>query len=285
MSRQRIKTGLLLGGAMFATIFFMPPWGVFPVLFILTALALIEFYALLDAGDIPHFKVVGVICGLGLLGAAWFSYQLQLPWREDAEAALLFFTCAFIFIRQITHTATNRPWSTMAGTLLGVMYVAFLMNFLVKLLTVWGESSGRMLVLFLIIVVKFTDIGAYFTGCAIGRHKLIPRISPAKTWEGCIGGVISGMLTGLLVVYLLRHFGRDIGLSLGHALAVGLLLTVAGIIGDLIESQLKRAAGVKDSGTFLRGMGGILDVLDSLLFAAPVLYIYLRIMHIPVPVH
>ena len=93
----------------------------------------------------------------------------------------LFCSLALIFFRQISHKNGARPWETMAGTCLGILYVAFLFNFITKILSSWSDQEGRFLILYMIVVVKCTDIGAYFVGCAIGKHKLIPRISPGKT--------------------------------------------------------------------------------------------------------
>ncbi len=165
----------------------------------------------------------------------------------------------------------------MAVTVFGIMYVSFLFNFFTKLMVSWGDGDGRILVLYLIAVVKFTDIGAYFIGCGFGRHKMFPRLSPAKSWEGSLGGVLTGL--GASVVFFLIT-GGDLGvvrLAWPDVFALGLLLSVAGVLGDLAESLVKRAGGVKDSSNVIQGMGGTLDLLDSLLFAAPVLYVYARL--------
>lgn len=277
MLKHRLQTGAILAVAFLLCVFFLPAPATLVVLLLLCGLSLAEFYSFLDARQIPHFKLVGLFSGLVLVGGTWVAMSYLPRQAADADSVLLFASMAAIFLRQIFHRDDQHPWQTMAGTLLGVMYVAFFFTFIVKLLTTWGDEEGRFLVLFLVVVVKFTDIGAYFTGCSIGRHKFIPRISPNKTWEGCVGGVITGMLASYL--YLLARGGRmgDVIMHTHDALIVGFLLAVTGIAGDLIESLLKRAAGVKDSGTMLLGMGGVLDVLDSLLFAAPVLYVYARL--------
>jgi phosphatidate cytidylyltransferase len=142
---------------------------------------------------------------------------------------------------------------------------------------VWGGLEGRALVMYLIIVVKFTDIGAYFIGISIGRHKFLPRVSPAKTWEGLIGGLAVGIAASCLFYLFSDGNLGVVKITAVDAVVLGVLLPVAGTIGDLTESLLKRAAGVKDSGRILLGMGGVLDVIDSLLFAAPALYIYARL--------
>ena len=274
MLRYRLQSGLLMGVALLAAALFCPPWAVLLILLATCGLALYEFYALLDARQIPHFKVVGMLGGLALIAGTWTALRSGCPVRDHAEPVILFAITAAIFLRQISYKESTRPWETMAGSLLGITYVAFLLNFFTKLLASWEPQVGRYLILYMAAVVKSTDMGAYFVGCSIGRHKFIPRISPGKTWEGVIGGV----LTGVAASAAFQHFtGGGCGafcFSLGEALGLGAVLAVAGVAGDLIESLLKRASGVKDSGTFIQGMGGLLDVIDSLLFAAPILYAF-----------
>lgn len=269
MLRDRLISGVMLGAALLVAAFFLPPAGVLAVLLAVVWLSMREFYALLDARETPHFKRVGMFCGLALILGTWLANRYGCPRREAVEPVLLFLTLAVVFVRQLFHTRTNRPWDTMGGTLLGVFYVAFLFNFIVKLLTEWPEEQGRMLALFLVFVVKFTDIGAFFVGCAVGRHKLLPRISPAKTWEGVVGGLLCGVGAGLAFAQVA---GDRLPLRGETIWVISVVLAVSGVIGDLIESLLKRASGVKDSGTMIQGMGGWLDVVDSVIFSAPVLY-------------
>lgn len=280
MLRYRLISGFLIAGLLVAALTKLPLDWVLPVYLLIAAGALVEFFALLDAAKIPHFKVVGLVSGLALVAGTWFSLRSNKPWAREAELFILYFATAYIFVRQILRRNPERPWDTMAGTMLGIIYVAFLFNYLMKLMIGWGpESDKRLLLFYLIAVVKFTDIGAYSVGCAIGRHKFIPRISPKKTWEGVIGGVLTGLAASLLFIRFTGGVISELNISWTDGIVLGLLLPVAGVIGDLIESLLKRAAGVKDSGAFILGMGGVLDVIDSLIFSAPLLYIYLRLFN------
>jgi phosphatidate cytidylyltransferase len=160
-----------------------------------------------------------------------------------------------------------------ATTLLGLMYVPWLLNFIQKVFF-FPNVDGRYYVLYFILVTKFSDTGAYVVGSLIGRHKMIPRISPGKTWEGFAGAI--GVSTGASVLFAHLAGDRLAGMTLGHAIILGVILSVAAVVGDLIESLFKREAGVKDSGRFFPGIGGILDLLDSLMFNAPLMYVYLR---------
>jgi phosphatidate cytidylyltransferase len=160
-----------------------------------------------------------------------------------------------------------------AVTLFGLMYVPWLFNFIQKI-TYFQGVDGHLYLLYFLVVTKFSDIGAYCVGSVLGRHKMIPRISPGKTWEGFAGAVV--VSTGISVAFAHLAGNRLAGMNLVHAAILGIILSMAAVIGDLIESLFKREAGVKDSGRLFPGIGGILDLLDSLLFNAPLMYLYLR---------
>jgi phosphatidate cytidylyltransferase len=154
--------------------------------------------------------------------------------------------------------------------------MSYLLNFIQKINFYPGlpEGDGMWYVLYFIVVTKFSDMGAYVTGSLIGKHKMIPRISPGKTWEGFAGAIVISTGASLIFAHLAqRHL---IGITWYHAAILGVVLSVSAVVGDLIESLFKREAGVKDSGHFFPGIGGILDLLDSLLFNAPIMYVYLR---------
>src|SRR5437763_8036234 len=139
-----------------------------------------------------------------------------------------------------------------------------------------GAVMGQFYCLYCITITKFSDMGAYLTGSVIGRTPLIPHISPKKTWEGFFGALGFSLLASLALFKLMPH---SLGaLNWTHATILGLLLGFAAVIGDLAESIVKRSAGVKDSGGMLPGIGGALDLIDSLLFTAPLLFFYLRLV-------
>ena len=158
-------------------------------------------------------------------------------------------------------------------TLFGLMYVPYLLNFIQKI-NFFPGVQGPYYLIYFILITKLSDTGAYAVGTLIGKHKMIPRISPGKTWEGFGGAVV--VSTGASLLFARLAGDRLFGMNWVHAIILGVILSTSAVIGDLIESLFKREAGVKDSGNFFPGIGGILDLLDSLLFNAPLMYLYLR---------
>ena len=245
-------------------------------------LGLREFMRMTDG-----IKSVGIVGGLCLFSSIFIAAvgREALPahlavlvgsaWGD----AVLFVVVAGLFIFQATRRDGGDAISRVSTTLTGIIYVAWLFSFLPRInyyfqSTPGAYGDGRFYVFFLFLVVKVNDSAAYFVGSKWGRHKLIPRISPGKTIEGAVGGVLAGGLSAVAARFL---FSLD-RLTWPAALTLGLVLGTAAVMGDLAESLLKRSAGRKDSGQTLPGMGGILDLLDSLFFAAPLLYLYMKLV-------
>ncbi|MCX7818975.1 MAG: phosphatidate cytidylyltransferase [Kiritimatiellae bacterium] len=276
--RARLRNAVLLIAALAAAMAWARGGWALAVILLVTARAQWEFYALLDAARLPSFRWFGVAGGIAVVSATWWGFRHPGPDGPESLFAHAWFAAFFvIFARQFHQRFNPRPIETMSGTLMGLLYIALPMSFFVRLLMAWGDSpDGRWLLLYMIAVVKAGDAGAYFIGCAIGRHKMIPRISPAKSWEGFFGGVATSVAVSLAAAAGWPASVSPVTIPLAHAGVLGVALSVAGVLGDLAESLLKRAAGVKDAGALLPGLGGLLDVVDSLLPAAPILYLYLR---------
>jgi phosphatidate cytidylyltransferase len=262
---------------------------VFLVLMItLAAVGLLEFYALVEKRGLACFKGMGVAGGIGLMAGtySYLTYYLpnltsyaSLPSKaNDFENAVLDLFVLGLCVRQFMATHNKDGLTAIATTLFGLMYVPWLLNFIQKI-NFFPGIDGRYYVLYFIAVTKFSDVGAYCTGSLIGRHKMIPRISPGKTWEGFGGAILFSVLASLALASLFS--AKLAGMNSVHAVILGATLSATAVLGDLIESLFKREAGVKDSGSIFPGIGGILDLLDSLLFNAPLMYLYLRhvLMH------
>jgi phosphatidate cytidylyltransferase len=246
-------------------------------------IALLEFYRMLDHAHLPNFKITGLICGTIMLAGSFHYFSKIGPAGSyDFEVAVLLFFLLTMFTRQLfARLRHDEPLQTMAYTLFGLLYVLWLFNFITKIVYLTpranvGMVTGQFYVLYLIAVTKFSDMGAYLTGSVIGRHLMVPQISAKKTWEGFFGALGFALACSLGLFKLMP--GHLSMLSWTHATILGLLLGFAAIIGDLAESIIKRSTGVKDSGNLLPGIGGALDLIDSLLFTAPLLFFYLRLV-------
>ena len=245
--------------------------------------ALLEFYRMLDHASLPNFKITGLICGAIMLAGSFHYFSTIGPAASyDFELTILLFFLLMMFARQMfARLRHDEPLQTMVYTLFGLLYVLWLFNFTTKILYLtprssFGAVTGQFYCLYLIAVTKFSDMGAYLTGSAIGRHLMAPQITARKTWEGFFGALAFAVLCSLMLFKLMpEHLSM---LTWTHATILGLLLGFAAVIGDLAESVLKRSTGVKDSGGLLPGIGGALDLIDSLLFTAPLLFFYLRLV-------
>ncbi len=251
------------------------------IMLVLSVTGLVEFYGLVEKRGLVCLKEWGVFGGL-LLMASTFVYLSGLVGEKSApakahdfESSMLILFVLGLCIRQFFSRSNTAGLLAISTTLFGLMYVPWLLNFIQKINYFPGlDGHGAWYVLYFILVTKFSDTGAYVVGSLVGRHKLVPRVSPSKTWEGFAGAVT--LSTSASVALAGVAGDRLPGMNLRHAVALGVLLSVTAVVGDLIESLFKREAGVKDSGRWFPGIGGILDLLDSLLFNAPLMYLYLR---------
>jgi len=259
---RRVATAVVVLPALAAALAFGSPLLGVAVVGVAVAGGLWEFFELLAARELAPSRLPGMV-----LAAALFLEVAQ-P-RASAGSfwpgALLLLLVAAV--RPGTDLATAVP--TAAGTLLGAVYLGALGGTIAALRVLPPVELGPLRLGLLLATVMLSDTLAYFAGNAIGRHRLAPAISPGKTVEGAVGGIVGGVLGALLVCRL----GLP-DVPAPHAAGLGAVAAALGIAGDLFESLLKRWAGVKDSGRLFPGHGGMLDRLDSLLFAAPVLYYY-----------
>lgn len=240
---------------------------------------LAEFYGIAEKRDLVCFKGWGILGGLLLIVGTFLNLtgvvgRSGSPARvNDFETSFLILFVLGLCLRQFFSRSNTAGILAISTTLFGLMYVPWLLNFIQKI-NFFPGVDGHYYLLYFVVITKFSDTGAYLVGSMVGRHKMIPRISPGKTWEGFGGALLVSVLASLLFVY---YFGERMhGMTWTHAVILGLVLGLAAVVGDLIESIFKREAGVKDSGKFFPGIGGILDLLDSLLFNAPLMYLYLR---------
>ncbi len=246
---------------------FAPAWFFYGLTSLWIALATWECYGLLEAAGGRPFKGLGL---LGTLGVVW-AFVGHAPHFEP-QVPLVILTLVACASALAWRNDARLMLRTAAETLFPVMFVGLTLAHPVALRSL-SDELGRRLLLLLLMCVVAADTGAYCLGRWLGRHPLAPLLSPRKTWEGAVGGLAASVL-----VAAGAHLWPLTRIGLGHALALGLLLGLAGLAGDLAESMVKRAAGVKDASALLPGHGGLLDRTDSMLFAGPVLYYYSRLL-------
>lgn len=248
-------------------IFFSPNWIFTLLASVMIGVSLKEFFALAEKKNIVVYKYFGI--STGMLIPIIIYFQKGYEGYFTLEPFIIVIACLFIFVLQFTRRDSSQSLASIAVTLFGLLYIAWLFSFFVKLKFM---PQGAFLVSFVVLVTKMGDIGAYLVGGSIGKRNLIPRISPHKTVEGTMGGLLFSVLSAVLSKLYLPSF------PMGHLMVLGLLLGILAQVGDLAESLLKRDCGVKDSGTILPGFGGMFDLIDSLLFTAPIFYFYVEVM-------
>jgi len=290
--RTRIVFGALLVLALAGLLWLdlNPNWRGAPLCIVamaLTGAALHEFFAMVAHVDLKPFRLTGMGFGIVLLPYFVWAEELQVLLGPQALTAFIIAPLLALILALMARAST-RPegfgaqLKNIAVTLLGVLYIAVPMAFLIltRFLTEKRHSGGEGwdLVMLVLAVTKASDVGAYFTGSLIGRRKLAPKVSPNKTVEGSVGGIIASTIVALIMVYAIDiHTLKDLDHGLLATISFGIIIGIASQIGDLTESFIKRGTGVKDSGNLLPSFGGVLDVIDSFLVAAPVAYFVLAI--------
>ncbi len=265
---KRTLVTLVLLSFVGMVIYVFPNWMFSLVIVSFIALGQFDFFNLVENRKIFVYKYFGIIAGCGIPIVIFLGDKFSS--LKNLDPLLIVVASLAAFILQFTRRDNARDHLIgTALTLFSLFYVAWFFSFFVKLKLL---DNGSNLVAFLILVTKSADIGAYVIGSSIGRRELIPRISPKKTKEGTIGGIVVSAVVALTV-------GKGLtGFSFFHLFGLGIVLAVLGQVGDLAESLIKRDCGVKDSGIYLPGIGGVLDLIDSLLFTVPVFYFYVTMM-------
>jgi len=299
---KRVLTAVVLVPVVLLLVFRAPLWLFALAVAGIIVLALHEYLSISEAAGLKPFQWLTYIAAILPFVLGWADI-----WRyEQHEVGKLEFSLFFLFGLQYVLVAAavvfgiplvfrkdlKMGLASVAASLLGLVYIAVP---LLLLLCMRADSMTKTLVIFTLFSVWSGDIAAYYVGRAIGKHKLAPVVSPNKSWEGAVASVIARMIVAVLVFHFRdqienmfagRHWLRAyfnfplaqsvpfLRLPWKHVLGIGLITNVAAQFGDLFESALKRGAGVKDSGTLLPGHGGVLDRIDALLFAIPVVWYY-----------
>ena len=255
-------------------------WLFFGLIFTTAMVALREYFGLVRIQGVPVFTLTGMVCAAVYLVSSFFLLRERAgDLMGGIEFGVLVAFLYVVFLRQMAHRSAERePFEAMAYTVFGLLYIPWLFNFLTKILFLAprgeeGATTGQYYLVFLLVVTKFSDMGAYAFGSLFGRHQFVPHVSPNKTWEGVFGAVVSSLIGGY---WFYGNFAGKLGaLRFEDVTLLGILLGLVAVVGDLAESIIKRSAQVKDSSGILPGIGGTMDLIDSVLFTAPLFYFYL----------
>ncbi len=288
---RRSASTLFLWGLITAIFFSGWSWAFLALIGFLTIVASIEYFKMMRNAGVECFPRFGILLAATYSGVLYWHFLIgksALP--PDIDELATFIAIAVPFTLQLRYPIRGIDGLLAVATnLLGFIYIAFLFNYTARVTFFAPDANvipglvgntGAFLLLWLLAVTKFTDMGAYITGSMIGRHKMIPHVSPGKTWEGFGGALLFAQLAacGLYALFPQHLYFLK---GWGHVIFLGVMLAVLAVIGDLAESVLKRAINAKDSGRMLPGIGGSLDLIDSLCFTAPALFFYMKWILLP----
>ena len=265
MTAARIATAAILIPVVVAVVWWGPTGLVAALVALITLLALLEFFSLGARINLHAYRFWTCLCAMAIIFQQWAPAALDRPIVSIAWGMPVLLV--FVFGIAIGVLASRRPVAGALGDLslsvAGLLFIAMPLGALVRL----HEVGGPRLLLFALVLIWVGDTAAYFVGRAIGRHPMAPHLSPGKTWEGAAGNLIGSIAVGVA-------FARWLQFDAANMAVMAALGSVAGQVGDLLESAYKRSAGAKDSGALLPGHGGVLDRIDALIFAAPVVWYY-----------
>jgi phosphatidate cytidylyltransferase len=271
---SRIFSTLLLWSIVLGSLYFLGSHAAVGLITILSALTLHEFYGMTRKMGLKPFHWMGISIGVLMTSVPYYLgfYLEASDLGQGIPAGLVVATLIISCARSLGERDVSNRVESIAATVIGVLYIPFLLQFLVGILMRDMDNGDNLtLCLWVVAVSKFCDVGALLTGLAIGRHKMAPSISPKKTWEGAVGGVLISAGVGAAIAY----FAADRFPVEMTPLVAGLIaapLAIVTIISDLIESAVKRRADIKDTGALIPGIGGAFDLTDSLILTAPVAY-------------
>jgi phosphatidate cytidylyltransferase len=257
-----IGASIFLGGIIFSEQTFLL------LLIFISSMALIEFYRLCENDNHKPQRIFGLIINFVIFLPPLIQNVFQTGFNILPLIIILPYV---IFIREL-YMKSERPITNIGTTLLGIIYIS-LPVFCFYLISFQGilENYQYQCILGFLFILWANDIGAYFAGSYLGKHKLFERISPKKTWEGFFGGVVLAILAAFIESKYFSNF------NLIQWLTVAVIIIITGTLGDLVESMFKRSVQVKDAGSLLPGHGGFLDRFDGLFISAPFVFFYLQV--------
>ena len=283
---KRVVSTLILWLGLLGILFFFGTQGAVWIIAAAAAMTQYEIYRMFERMGLKPDKSLGILCGLLItLGGYYFGFVVEGLPNTEAGTDLYVLGVIFLSMATISNSQSSERLRNFIPTLIGLTFIPFMLHFFVRILLKcelegFNRGTGLFLCLYILATSKFTDVGALLVGKFFGKHKMAPQLSPAKTWEGAIGGVIVAALVGMLVIQIdiwtgSRFHPERMTLLLAALMAIP--ISIVTIASDLMESAFKRAAQVKDSGNLVPGIGGAFDLTDSLILAAPCGYILFKL--------
>lgn len=278
--QQRLAVGAL-GTVLTLIVVLLSPVPAFKPVFTAAIAATIcvamwELYQIFRAKGLEPAAKAGIT--FGAIYAISVAIGTQYAWAKMLPEFVLLLALLSCFLYYFSRGSS--PLQNLSATIFGIAYLAVPLGCLIRIAYYFdqtGAEDGRWWLIYLLAVTKMTDTGAFFIGKRFGKEKLAPYISPKKTWEGALGGFITAIVSSVAIKLLSSIFASgDFGLTLWQSVWLGAGIGIFAQFGDLSESLLKRDGGIKDS-NILPGLGGMLDIVDSLVFSAPLVYIFLKV--------
>ncbi len=260
---KRILSSIFLGIVVVFSAMFYPLCGFVTSLLIL--IGLYEFFYMVEKKGVRLFKIFGIAVGLFIPISIYFHFSI----KEGGQFLFTILGLFALFLLELTKKENHQAILSLSTTVFAILYISWCFSFLIRIRQL---EEGTMLLGFLIVITKSSDIGAYLWGRKYGRTQLLARISPNKSLEGAVGGFFTSIIVGSIFSVFVTSIG-----SLEKFFLI-IIVAIISQLGDLFESLIKRDCQVKDSGRIFPGMGGVLDVIDSIIFTAPIFYLYVTMM-------
>ncbi len=268
--KKRILSTILLWGFLFITLGCFKTIGCLILLILSSALTQYEFYKLLKYSQYEPITFLGIFFGFFLqISCALTNWSIS--------ECLAIIVIISTLIASLKHSVKFIQYS-LVPTLIGIIYIPFMLSFLIKFVKDCNQFnlfSSIATIFWLIAISKFSDVGGLLIGCKFGKHKLAPNFSPNKTLEGLLGSICTSVIIGISSFLLFQNYLIS-GLTIFNVFLLSTILSIIALLGDIIESIIKRLANMKDSGCIIPGIGGIFDLTDSLIFSLPLGVIILQ---------
>lgn len=275
---ERIVSMIGIWTIVLATLFFFGAQGAVWIMVLLCGAAQWELYTLFNRMGFTPYTRAGIAIGSFLILGSFYFPGTATHFDPDAGMDILAIGVGIACVLSLGQEF-RKYMRTLLPTIFGILYLPFMLNFLVQIFKRWElvdrPDIGIFMGLWVVSVAKFSDVGGYAVGKFFGRKKLAPSISPGKTWEGTAGAIATSILIGMLLALIFNRYLPE-GLNVLYAGCLALPIGTLAIISDLVESSIKRQADVKDSGSIIPGIGGALDLVDSLILTVPFAYLLFK---------